>query len=363
MSPQPLVTIGLSTYNRVDSYFPLALASARAQTYPNLEIVVSDNCSTDGTQAYVDGLQDARIRYFRQTQNIGPNANFNYCVEQARGEWFLLLHDDDLIDPDFVSTCIEAAHGATDIGLIRTGTRIIDGDGIQVREKRNRLDAQGPVDFILGWFTQDTALYLCSTLFNTEQLKAIGGFRSKHNLFQDVVAEMKLGIRHGHVNVPEVKASFRRHGENFGSSVRLQEWIDDSLYLLDVMCELVPAEDRKRVRDAGLVYFARKNYRHATRIRDVPTRLRAYWNVYRTFGFRLTPLEFLAGRVGNMVTRRVRGLDEDDEKQSSHHPTPTPPKPTGRSADGTRSADGRGGVQTRSVGTPPADAAGRDASG
>ena len=357
---EPLVTIGLSTYNRVDSYFPLALASARAQTYPNLEIVVSDNCSTDGTQAYVEGLQDPRIRYFRQSENIGPNANFNFCVEQAKGTWFLLLHDDDLIDPDFVSTCVDAAQGATDIGLIRTGTRIIDENGAQVREKKNRLDAQSATDFILGWFTQDTALYLCSTLFNAEQLKAIGGFRSRHNLFQDVVAEMELGIRHGHLNVPAVKASFRRHGENRGSSVRLQEWIEDSLYLLDVMCELVPAEDRKRVRDAGLIYFARKNYRHATRIGDVPTRLRAYWNVYSTFGFRLTPIGFLAGRVGNMMRRRVSALD-DDEPRSNHHPMPN--TASGGYSDGARSVDGRGGVAARSGAPPPADAAGRDTSG
>ena len=322
ISPEPLVTIGLSTYNRVDSYFPLALESARAQTYSNLEIVVSDNCSADGTQAYVEGLGDPRIRFFRQEANIGPNANFNFCLEQAEGRYFLLLHDDDLIDPDFVATCIGAAAGDLDTGLIRTGTRVIDEDGVEVSAKRNQLDASGPTEFVLGWFTKDTALYLCSTLFHTEKLKAIGGFHSKHDLFQDVVAEMVLAIRHGHVDVPDVKASFRRHGENRGSSVRLQEWIEDSLYLLDVMCDLVPPEDRQRVLDAGRAYFSRKNYRHATRIADLGERWRGYWDVYRQFGYQLTPLQFLASRVGHTLSRQIRNIDGRSERRSHHPPRP-----------------------------------------
>jgi glycosyltransferase involved in cell wall biosynthesis len=62
---RPLVTIGICTYNRADSYLGSALQSAVDQTYPNLEIVVSDNCSVDHTEELVQSFDDPRIRYIK----------------------------------------------------------------------------------------------------------------------------------------------------------------------------------------------------------------------------------------------------------------------------------------------------------
>jgi len=103
----PLVTIGIPTCNRADSYLRQALESAVKQTYPNVEIVVSDNCSTDDTETLVKNFEDPRIRYFKQTENIGPYKNFNFCLQQAKGKFFLILSDDDLVDHDFVSICLK----------------------------------------------------------------------------------------------------------------------------------------------------------------------------------------------------------------------------------------------------------------
>jgi len=67
--------------------------------YPDLEILVSDNCSTDDTERVVRSFGDPRVRYVRHPENIGANNNFNYCIKEARGVYFLLFHDDDMIDP------------------------------------------------------------------------------------------------------------------------------------------------------------------------------------------------------------------------------------------------------------------------
>src|SRR4030042_2488708 len=125
----PLVTIAIPTYNRADGFLKEAIRSALNQTYSNIEIIVSDNCSVDNTTTVVKSFNDPRIRYFKHKENIGANNNFNFCVEQARGAYFLLLHDDDLIDDDFIDVCMKAAEYNTDIGLIRTGTRVIDSAG------------------------------------------------------------------------------------------------------------------------------------------------------------------------------------------------------------------------------------------
>ena len=303
---RPLVTIGLPTYNRASGYLKTTLHSALSQTYPNLEIVVSDNCSPDGTEALVRGAGDPRVRYFKQTKNVGENNNANFCLEQAQGAYFLLLHDDDVIDEDFVEACLDAVNGDTTVGLIRTGTRMIDGDGVVVATSPNGVGGLSTTEFMLGWFSGKTALYLCSTLFNTTGLKAIGGFRSKTLMFQDVVAAMKLAADYGRVDVADVKASFRRHDHNLGSAARLDDWVEDSLFLLDLMCELVPVDARERVRREGMLYFCRKNYRYVAAIAPLAKRLNAYRLVHRRFGYAYSPIRYVATRHLRGVKRRLR---------------------------------------------------------
>ena len=280
----PFVTIAIPTFNRADSYLPQTLQCALSQTYPNLEIIVSDNCSTDGTKALVTSIDDPRLRYFRHEPNIGANNNFNFCFEQAKGIYLLLLHDDDIIDHDFVASCVQAAMGSTEVGIIRTGTRLIDADGKVIREIPN-IAAGLPTDaFFRAWLSAKTALYLCSTLFNTKRLREIGGFRSKHNCYEDGMAEFRLAAKYGRVDVPEVKASFRYHEgqQAFGRSI--DEWCQDSVALLDLMCELVP-DSKAQVRHEGLRFFSRANYRRASAMNSPFKRTVAYAKVFSYFGY------------------------------------------------------------------------------
>jgi len=108
MTAQPLVSIGIPTYNRAD-LLDKAIASAVAQTYPHLEIVISDNHSTDPTESLVQDWcqRDPRIRYHRHFENIGPYGNFRAVLKEAHGEYFMWLGDDDWIDPNYVQTCWE----------------------------------------------------------------------------------------------------------------------------------------------------------------------------------------------------------------------------------------------------------------
>jgi glycosyltransferase involved in cell wall biosynthesis len=276
------VTIGIPTYNRANSYLKNALASALAQQYENLEIVVSDNCSTDHTKSLIKSMDDGRIRYFYQPKNIPANDNFNYCLQQATGDYFLLLHDDDLIDADFVTTCMQAADGNADFGTIFTGVRTIDGSGKVLKENENKISGYSTDDFFLGWFDSQIALYLCSTLYNTKALKALGGYHSPKDLFQDVVATVQLVAKHGHLDIRDIKASFRRHGDNRGKGANVLDWSIDSRYLLDLMCQL-SAEKRTQIRKRGLEYFCRLNYFRASTIANPMSRWNVYHQIYKQF--------------------------------------------------------------------------------
>jgi glycosyltransferase involved in cell wall biosynthesis len=303
----PLVTISIPTYNRADAFLRQSITSALNQTYKNIEVLVSDNASTDDTKSVIKSISDKRIKYHRHSQNIGANNNFNACVELARGDYFVLLPDDDLLDHDFVSSCLKAVDKQPGAGVIFTGTRVIDGDGSVLSESLNRGQGLSTADFFLGWFSNKFPLYLCSTLFHTQSLRSIGGFHSKTNVFQDVVAEARLVANFGYANVHDVKASFRRHAVNRGGATeRIRDWCQDSLYLLDVICHLTPTERRSEVMDEGLKWFCKKNYILSASIDSFFRRWRMYLEVYKDFKYSYSPLSYIRERELNRL-RRIHG--------------------------------------------------------
>ncbi len=274
------------------------------QTYPNLEIIVADNCSTDSTKTLVAGIADPRLRYFRHEVNIGPTNNLNFCLEHAKGEYILFLHDDDRIDPDFVESCIRATNGISDIGIIRTGLRWIDTHGNVLGEAPNRVGGLPIEEFFLGWFKGRTPMHPCSTLFNTKRLKEIGGFHSKHNVFDDVIAEVKLAAKHKRVDVAGVKASYRHHPQQLAGKQQIANWCEDSLILLDTMCALVPDSKAALVRSAGMKRFFRGNYRRARKIGSLFSRLAGYGTVLKYFDYPV--VQFICIVISLAVSRRTR---------------------------------------------------------
>lgn len=285
---RPLVSIAIPTYNRAETYLRPCLEAALRQTYPNLEIIVADNGSSDGTEALVRRYADPRIRYYRQPQNIPPNDNFNFALQQAKGAYFCLLLDDELIDSDFVDVCIQAVHGNTDFGLLRTGLRAINADGIVVEETPNRVTGQSLSELVLAWFDARTALYLCNTIFNRAALLALGGFRSRHNLFQDVVAQIRVAAQMPRADIVDVKATTRRHSGQFTYAAKVREWCIDSLDVLDLIC-LAVSENEAQIRERGARFFASICYSRANAIRSTAARLQAYRDVYQYFGHRYMP--------------------------------------------------------------------------
>jgi glycosyltransferase involved in cell wall biosynthesis len=125
MNDVPLVSIGLPVRNG-EAGILRALESLTAQTWPKLEIVVSDNASTDNTVALVQGViaRDPRVRLVRQAQDIGMMANFHAVAAAARGDFFLWAAHDDTRDPGYVRVLMAAmaaqpaqvvvVHGDTD---------------------------------------------------------------------------------------------------------------------------------------------------------------------------------------------------------------------------------------------------------
>lgn len=107
--PAPLVSIGIPVFNG-ERFLEETLHSILAQTYPNFELLISDNASTDHTEeigrAYA--MQDDRIRYVRNAINLGASKNFNQTFALSSGVYFKWAAHDDVCAPDFLLRCVEA---------------------------------------------------------------------------------------------------------------------------------------------------------------------------------------------------------------------------------------------------------------
>lgn len=300
----PLVTIAIPTYNSANRYLAGSIECVRAQTYKNIEIVVSDNGSTDNTEDVVRGFNDERIRYIKHEKSLGPNGNFNFCVNEARGEYVLVLHDDDLIDTDFLEVCLSRAGYSTSHSFIRTGARIIDSHGQVVRSNENVVEDQTPEALYRAWFTNKTEIYYCSTLFNTKALRDVGGFRSLYNQLEDGYAIVALAPRRDWVDVREVKASFRKSPGQLTYSVPVREWCGDFAGLLDFMCNQLEG-DTSEFRALGKHFFGKRALDRAQKKATRLGRLRAGLTVARFFG----PSYFPWGRLGPVARPILRATE------------------------------------------------------
>jgi len=128
-----MISICIPTYNRADT-LAKAIASAQAQRHADIEIVVLDNHSSDGTEALVrDAARaDPRIRLVRQAENVGLARNFSACIAEARGEHIKFLCDDDLLEPDCVAKLLGAA-AQPGVALSACARRLVDDDLKPVR--------------------------------------------------------------------------------------------------------------------------------------------------------------------------------------------------------------------------------------
>ncbi|WP_375447427.1 glycosyltransferase family 2 protein [uncultured Fibrella sp.] len=103
---KPLVSVVIPLYNQQLAYFQEALRSALAQTYSALEIIVSDNQSTNETPAWLATQSDSRLRVVRPDRFLPMVEHFQFAADQARGEWILYLCSDDYLYPDCVETLV-----------------------------------------------------------------------------------------------------------------------------------------------------------------------------------------------------------------------------------------------------------------
>jgi glycosyltransferase involved in cell wall biosynthesis len=103
MIAAPWASFCIATYRR-PAFLRDTLQAITRQTFPDFEIIVSDNDPEGSSQSVVETLNDERVRYFRHAENVGMVKNFNRALAQARGEFVVMICDDDTVYPDMLAT-------------------------------------------------------------------------------------------------------------------------------------------------------------------------------------------------------------------------------------------------------------------
>ena len=137
-----LVTVGIPVYNSVNT-IEKTLKCILEQTHANLEVIISDNNSNDGTSDICEAYakRDRRIRYVKQEKNIGMNANFKYVLQEAAGEFFTWNAADDQRSLDFIKINVNFLRKNKDF-IASTSPNFFEGEE-ETKEKWVAFDIQG----------------------------------------------------------------------------------------------------------------------------------------------------------------------------------------------------------------------------
>jgi glycosyltransferase involved in cell wall biosynthesis len=253
----PAVSIGLPVYNGA-RFLASALDSLLGQTYEDLELVVSDNASTDETEEICrdHAARDSRIRYLRHDVNRGAAWNFNVVVRETSAPYFKWAAHDDLLAPTCVERCVEVLEAFECASLVYPWTRMIDENGDLVREYKDGIDlrAATPHERLVGLVRKlvyGNAAFGLMRRSVLEQTRLLGSFPSADYV---LLAELALlGEIH---EIPEFLFFRREHAgmsrRANATSAEVAEWFE-------------PGSGDKRVRE-----FTRLFVEHFRSIRSMP---------------------------------------------------------------------------------------------
>jgi hypothetical protein len=326
---KPLVTIAIPTFNRA-SWLEKSVLDALAQSYENIEVIVSNNASTDRTREVLTGISSQRMRVLHQQENIGLSPNWNACLEEARGQYIVVASDDDRIAPNLVERCVAVAALEPGIDLVVAlgNVYLADEDRYvpEVASRKLRTGVWDGVDILIEFLEGHLSVHDCTAMIRTSELRARGGYREGWPHVADLAAWLPLMLngRVGLVN--ERCGTYSAHQATQTSALSISVRLNDLEKLTQLLVETADMtcdeSTRARVRLHAKHYLARHaiGYIVAGRkagagLRDVVSlfwRWRTRLSCVSVIKFLTSPRQlaivFLPASVTQWVRRRRRTL-------------------------------------------------------
>jgi glycosyltransferase involved in cell wall biosynthesis len=188
----PIVTVVIPAFN-AESYITEALASIRAQTLRDIEVVVVDDGSSDGTVRMAARFaRDLDLTVLTQT-NAGPAAARNAGIRRARGRYCAFLDADDLMLPDRLAAQADLLDREADMALVYTDVMTFDDRGIIHRTRRAYSDPRGGM--VLDHLLLDNFITTSTVMAPTSRLIEVGLFGEARRVSEDFELWLKMAAR------------------------------------------------------------------------------------------------------------------------------------------------------------------------
>ena len=190
---EALVSVIITTYNR-PSYLKEAIESVVKQKYKNIEIIVADDCSRENPQPIIEAFQDSRIKFLRNSKNLGISLNVINAFKHAQGKYVASLNDDDMWDEDFLEKLVPHLEENPDLALAFCDHYIVEPDGkinasatkkSSRRWKRNQL-TEGVYQPFYGIGLVDQAVFIASAAVIRKDVIDWNNFPAEAGVFWDL---------------------------------------------------------------------------------------------------------------------------------------------------------------------------------
>lgn len=172
-----MITVAIPAHSR-PQLLKDAVESCLAQQFQDFEVLISDDSESDVIARMIAGFSSPRIRYIRHETRIGLDEKLNELLTQAKGRWFVILGDDDRLEPGYLSAMNTILTAHPDAALIRTKYRFMDTDGRFINFAENDPERTEPVDTLnivfRPWY--ERMVNITGVLFPRQNLIELGGF-------------------------------------------------------------------------------------------------------------------------------------------------------------------------------------------
>jgi Glycosyl transferase family 2 len=301
----PLVTIAIPTRNRA-SVVNEAARRALAQSYANIEVLVSDNASTDDTLATLRSIEDPRLRILASSEDIGASANYSKCIREAKGDFLLIVPDDDRISTSFIEKCVDLLEEEPGIQAVAAAYGVFFADENRDRpamlSRRLSTGIWDGSEILKEVLRGQLSSAMLSTVFRPEFLRSNGGWPTEYQTADDplTLSRILLSGRAGLLN--ERCATLTIHDRTISSGLGLGHHLAETQEVMEVVSEIarraIPDEgSRSEMQDLTARYVAKKLFdclvlyrRQGAALREVARQMR----IWRGQSRQCTPAHFVA---------------------------------------------------------------------
>lgn len=255
----PLVSIIVVSYNH-SKYIKENLDSVKNQTYPNIQLVVADDASTDqSVEVFEQWLKENNYPAEKNfhTQNTGFTQTLNECIDLAKGEYIKIIAADDFLHPEYTEDCVSKLEAlGEDYGMVFTHTHAVDDSSTVVQDIAD-YDELGNIDphIFRKELIKGNRIAALTVLLRMKALKATGAYDTKF-IVEDYFRWLKINEKYLIAYVPKKLTYYRLHAENI-SKVKADR-IEKETLLLQIMFDK-NGEVKQKINSQTQKYYLKKD--------------------------------------------------------------------------------------------------------